>query len=44
IFGGLTPMAVTLLMKSNPMGPAYYVAGICLIGVACGLYLMSKKR
>ena len=44
IFGGLTPMAVTLLMKSNPMGPAYYVAGICLIGVGCGVFLMAKKR
>ncbi|MBD8615864.1 MFS transporter [Pseudomonas putida] len=44
IFGGLTPMAVTLLMKSNPMGPAYYVAAICVIGFLCGLYLMVKKR
>ncbi|WP_296248693.1 MFS transporter [Pseudomonas sp. UBA4194] len=44
IFGGLTPMVVTLLMKSNPMGPAYYVAGICVIGLACGVYLMAKKR
>ncbi len=44
IFGGLTPMAVTLLMKSNPMGPAYYVAAICMIGFVCGLYLMAKKR
>ncbi|KTC38725.1 MFS transporter, partial [Pseudomonas putida] len=44
IFGGLTPMAVTLLMKSNPMGPAYYVAAICVIGFVCGLYLMAKKR
>ena len=44
IFGGLTPMAVTLLMKSNPMGPSYYVAAICAIGFVCGLYLMAKKR
>ncbi|MDE1168796.1 MAG: MFS transporter [Pseudomonas sp.] len=44
IFGGLTPMAVTLLLKSDPMGPAYYVAGICLIGLFVGLYLMAKKR
>jgi MFS family permease len=44
IFGGLTPMAVTLLLKSDPMGPAYYVAGICMIGLVVGLYLMAKKR
>jgi MFS family permease len=44
IFGGLTPMAVTMLMKSYPMGPAYYVAGICVLGLLCGIYLITKKR
>ncbi|WP_213877986.1 MFS transporter [Pseudomonas sp. dw_358] len=44
VFGGLTPMAVTLMLKSNPMGAAYYVAGICLLGVAVGLYLTARKR
>ena len=44
IFGGLTPMIVTLLLKSDPMGPAYYVAGICMIGLLVGLYLLAKKR
>ncbi len=44
IFGGLTPMAVTWLMKSNPMGPSYYIAGICLMGLGLGAYLIAKKR
>ncbi|MDN7140747.1 MFS transporter [Pseudomonas sp. JQ170] len=44
IFGGLTPMVVTYLLKFSPMGPAYYVAGICTIGLLVGLYLMAKKR
>ncbi|WP_166362306.1 MFS transporter [Pseudomonas akapageensis] len=44
IFGGLTPMMVTLLLKYSPMGPAYYVAGICTIGLLVGLYLLAKKR
>ncbi|CAD5202817.1 MFS transporter [Pseudomonas sp. FEN] len=44
IFGGLTPMVVTLLLKDSPMGPAYYVAIICGIGVLVGGYLWVKGR
>jgi MFS family permease len=44
IFGGLTPMVVTALLKESPMGPAYYVAVICSIGILVGLYLWKKDR
>lgn len=44
IFGGLTPMAVTLLLKESQMGPAYYVAIICLMGLLVGAYLWKKRR
>ncbi len=44
IFGGLTPMIVTWMLKDNPMAPAYYVAGICAMGFCVGLYLLVKKR
>ena len=44
IFGGLTPMAVTALLKFSPMAPAMYVAGICTIGFLVGLYLLATKR
>ncbi|MFK8332597.1 MFS transporter [Pseudomonas sp. BJa5] len=44
IFGGLTPMVVTALLKFSPMAPAYYVAGICTIGLLVGCYLLAKKR
>ena len=44
IFGGLTPMAVTALLKFSPMAPALYVAGICTIGLLVGLYLLATKR
>lgn len=44
IFGGLTPMVVTLLLKESPMGPAYYVAIICSMGLLVGLYLWKKGR
>lgn len=33
IFGGLTPLFVTLLMKDHPLAPAHYVALLCLLGV-----------
>ncbi|MFD2645878.1 MFS transporter [Pseudomonas japonica] len=44
IFGGLTPMVVTALLKFSPMAPALYVAGICTIGLVVGLYLLATKR
>ena len=44
IFGGLTPMVVSGLLKVSPMGPAWYVAGICTIGLLVGIYLLAKKR
>ncbi|MFV0889158.1 MFS transporter [Metapseudomonas otitidis] len=44
IFGGLTPMIVSLLMKWDPLGPAYYVAALCGVAVFIGLYLIGQKR
>ncbi|WP_165681278.1 MFS transporter [Metapseudomonas otitidis] len=44
IFGGLTPMVVSLLMKWDPLGPAYYVAALCGVAVFIGLYLIGQKR
>ncbi|MBD9413622.1 MFS transporter [Pseudomonas sp. PDM16] len=44
IFGGLTPMVVALLMKWDPLGPAYYVAALCGVAMLIGLYLLKQKR
>lgn len=44
IFGGLTPMVVTFMLKSSPMAPAWYVAALCVLGMAIGIYLIAKKR
>ncbi|KIV65679.1 L-Proline/Glycine betaine transporter ProP [Pseudomonas sp. FeS53a] len=44
IFGGLTPMIVSLLMKWDPLGPAYYVAALCGVAMFIGLYLIGQKR
>ncbi|WP_263147164.1 MFS transporter [Pseudomonas sp. RIT-PI-AD] len=44
IFGGLTPMAVALLLKYSPLGPAYYVIALCGLGLAVGVYLLRRGR
>ena len=41
IFGGLTPIVVTLLMKMTPMAPAYYMLLLSLVGVLLGIYLRN---
>ena len=40
IFGGLTPVTITLLMKWTPMAPAYYVVGLAAIGLLLGFWLL----
>ncbi|MDR3414015.1 MAG: MFS transporter [Formivibrio sp.] len=42
IFGGMTPMAVSLWMKNNPMAPSYYVASLALLGMMVGAYLWKR--
>ncbi len=44
IFGGLTPMLVTLWLKSNPLAPAHYVVSLCGVGLLVGLYLCWQER
>jgi MFS family permease len=39
IFGGLTPIFVTLIMRITPMAPAYYVLTLAVIGLGLGVYL-----
>ncbi|GBU11418.1 major facilitator family transporter [Enterobacterales bacterium] len=39
IFGGLTPVFVTLIMRITPMAPAYYVLALSVIGLLTGIYL-----
>ncbi|MBM7063358.1 MFS transporter [Pseudomonas sp. UL073] len=44
IFGGLTPMLVTLLIKADPLGAAYYVVALCGLGALVGLHLLRRGR
>lgn len=43
IFGGLTPLAVTWLLKATPMAPAWYVAILCVMGMVIGVHLLKKQ-
>lgn len=39
IFGGLTPIMVTLMLKSQPLAPAYYVIALCGLGMVTALFV-----
>lgn len=43
IFGGLTPLVVTLMVKSTPLAPAYYVAGLCVVGLGVAFFLQKEQ-
>src|SRR5699024_5867591 len=44
IFGGLTPIAVTTLMVTNSMAPAWYVVFIGVLTSVLGLYLRQNSH
>ncbi|WP_174705687.1 MFS transporter [Mixta gaviniae] len=39
VFGGLTPICVTLMMTLTPLAPAWYVLALAAIGLLLGLWL-----
>ncbi|WP_323120599.1 MFS transporter [Burkholderia alba] len=43
VFGGLTPIVVSLMMKSNPLAPAVYVGAVCVLG-AIGVLFARDAR
>ncbi|KNC88131.1 MFS transporter [Trabulsiella odontotermitis] len=43
IFGGLTPIAVTMLMVVSPLAPAWYVLALSLMGMGIGFWLRREK-
>ncbi len=44
VFGGLTPMAVSFMLKLDPLGHAHYVALLCALGFVLGIYLLFQER
>ncbi|HTI16883.1 MAG TPA: MFS transporter [Trinickia sp.] len=43
VFGGLTPVAVSLMSQSNPAAPELYVAVLCVVGALGGLALRKAR-
>ncbi|MCF6497378.1 MFS transporter, partial [Escherichia coli] len=44
IFGGLTPMLVTLWMKNEVLAPSHYVGSLSALGFAIGVLLWLQQR
>ncbi|MCM8216348.1 MFS transporter [Enterobacter hormaechei] len=43
IFGGLTPIVVTVLMGLSPFAPAWYVLALSLMGLVLGVWLRQSE-
>ncbi len=44
VFGGMTPIVVSLLLPLDPMAPAHYVMALSAVGVLTGLYLWREEK
>jgi len=44
VFGGLTPILVTLMLPVDRLAPAHYAAGMSVIGVLIGIYLWRRDQ
>ncbi len=44
VFGGLTPVIVSLLLPVDAMAPAHYVLLLSLVGMLIGLYLLRGAK
>lgn len=44
VFGGLTPVVVSMLLPLDPLAPAHYVAVLSVVGMLIGIYLWRRDR
>lgn len=44
IFGGLTPMFVTLMLQLDKLAPAHYILALSAVGFCVGLWLLKAER
>jgi len=42
VFGGLTPVAVSLMLPVDPLAPAHYVGALSALGMMIGVYLWRR--
>ena len=43
LFGGLTPIVVSMLLPADPLAPAHYVELLSAVGVMIGMYLRKRN-
>ncbi|MEO6854615.1 MAG: MFS transporter, partial [Rhodoferax sp.] len=43
VFGGMTPIVLTLWLQKDPLAPAYYVGGLAVLGMLLALVPMSSR-
>jgi uncharacterized membrane protein len=43
VFGGLTPVLVSLFLRFDALAPAHYVVALSVAGVGMGLYLRRSE-
>jgi MFS family permease len=44
VFGGLTPVLVSMLLPLDPLAPAHYVVALSTVGMLIGVYLWRKDQ
>ncbi|MBP7340467.1 MAG: MFS transporter [Niveispirillum sp.] len=44
VFGGLTPIAVTVMLQISPLAPAFYVLMFSIVGVITGFALRGQQK
>lgn len=44
IFGGLTPLLVSIAIGFDPLAPAHYVAAVCILGVSIGGFMQVRAH
>jgi len=44
VFGGLTPIVVSMLIPLDPLAPVHYVEALCAVGVIMGIYIWKRSR
>jgi hypothetical protein len=43
VLGGLTPIALSLLMRSNPHAPVIYVTALSIVGIASLPFITTRN-
>jgi MFS family permease len=43
VFGGITPLLISWLLRFDTLAPAHYIGAVCLLGFGVGVFLFSPS-